>query len=211
MSFYRRTSPKTAARAATGLVEGAAPPVSDEPLPDIDVRRHYEQVWTLDGMWVRVAVIEIADDADVWPPAEYEEARRSALGPDDRAILFADQNKAFERLSFAWLAKVLRRWGFPPWIHHGLLALTMGRAVKAARGGPSPPVRTLARSIGMGGTASPLTWNIGYDPIIHVTSRGAGAATPTSMSTTSRPSWPAPGRRSAPPSPWCSPARRLGS
>ena len=104
---------------------------------------------------------------------------RSALGPNDRAILFADQNKAFERLSFAWLAMVLTRWGFPPWVLRGLLALTLGRAVTAARGGPSPPVRALARSIGMGGTASPLTWSIGYDPIIHVTSRAAGAPTPT--------------------------------
>ncbi len=115
------------------------------------------------------------------PVATYcaDAARQSPLLPHDRAVLFADQNKAFERMSFVWISKVLRRWDFPPWLHHGLLALTIGRAVTAARGGPNPPVRPLARSIGMGGTASPLTWNLGYDPIIHVTSRASGAPTPT--------------------------------
>ena len=58
-------------------------------------------------------------------------------------------------MSFVWISRVLQRWHFPPWLHHGLLALTIGRAVTAARGGPNPPVRSLARSIGMGGTASP--------------------------------------------------------
>jgi hypothetical protein len=31
----------------------------------------------------------------------------------------------------------------------------------------------------MGGTASPLRCNIGYDPIVHITSKASGASTPT--------------------------------
>ena len=31
---------------------------------------------------------------------------------DSPAVLFADQNKAFERVSYPWISEVLRRWGF---------------------------------------------------------------------------------------------------
>ena len=34
------------------------------------------------------------------------------------AVLFADQSKAFERLSLQWLALLLRCWGLPPWVQH---------------------------------------------------------------------------------------------
>ena len=55
----------------------------------------------------------------------------SSAGSDDLdspAILFADQNKAFERVSYPWLSEVLRRWGFDPWVLRSFLALSVGRS-----------------------------------------------------------------------------------
>ena len=49
-----------------------------------------------------------------------------------------------------------------PW--HALPSQT--RAVQAFRGGCPGPVRLLSRSLGMGGTGSPLGWSMSYDPII---------------------------------------------
>ena len=49
-----------------------------------------------------------------------------------------------------------------------MLALARHRAVQARRGGTLGPVRLLSRSLGMGGTASPLGWNMSYDPIVWV-------------------------------------------
>ena len=84
------------------------------------------------------------------------------------AALFADQSMAFERLGWAWYAHILKRWGLPAWLRRGMLALARNRAVQARRGGTLGPVRQLARSLGMGGTASPLGWNMSYDPIVWV-------------------------------------------
>ena len=58
--------------------------------------------------------------------------------PDSPAILFADQNKAFERVSYPWLTAVLRRWGFDDWVLRFFLALSVGRSVVSARAGPNP-------------------------------------------------------------------------
>eukprot|EP00974_Lingulodinium_polyedra_P063949 6175589-Lingulodinium_polyedra.AAC.1 len=43
-----------------------------------------------------------------------------------------------------------------------------GRLPCASKVG-SGPHRGLKRSIGMGGTASTVLWNIGYDPVVHAT------------------------------------------
>ena len=80
------------------------------------------------------------------------------------AVVFADQDKAFERMSWAWLCSVLRGWGLPPWLCGAFLGLFMFRVVRTMVLGFLGPPRTLRRSLGMGGTASPLGWNIGYDP-----------------------------------------------
>ena len=89
-------------------------------------------------------------------------AVQADLSASDRSpgVLFADQSKAFERLSLAWYAKVLAGWGLPMWIQRGMLALVVGRAVQALVGGCPLPLRLLSRSIGLGGTASPWagTW-----------------------------------------------------
>ena len=84
------------------------------------------------------------------------------LGP---AVLCVDQSKAFERLSHSWLVAVLRRWGLPPWILHGFLALTAGRAVQSV-GRAVGKARPLRCGLGMGGTLSPLAWCLAYDPIV---------------------------------------------
>eukprot|EP00969_Alexandrium_andersonii_P168142 7433842-Alexandrium_andersonii.AAC.1 len=53
------------------------------------------------------------------------------------------------------------------------------RSVVAPLSGFLGPERHLARSVGMGGPASPLLWCLGYDPLIEGTRRAAGADTPT--------------------------------
>ena len=95
------------------------------------------------------------------------------------ACLFADQSKAFERLSHAWLHKVLRKWGLPKWMITGLMAITAGRAVRAKHGEKLTEPRGLARSVGMGGPHSPLCWAIGYDPIVEGLEKAARCDTPT--------------------------------
>ena len=81
------------------------------------------------------------------------------------AVILEDQSKAFERLSHAWLVEVLRRWGLPRWLLRGLLDQVWRRAVRSGLGGRLGPVRLLLRGLGMGGTASVLLWNMGYDPV----------------------------------------------
>ena len=95
------------------------------------------------------------------------------------AVFFADQNKAFERIALQWLRLTLHGWGLPQWLVNALLALVEERSVQYRRGNYKGPVRRLLRSVGMGGTASPLLWCIGYDPIIAGTASVAGAPCPT--------------------------------
>ena len=49
-----------------------------------------------------------------------EEMDEGALGRLPSAF-FADQSKAFERLSLAWYAAVLTRWCMPPWLKCSML------------------------------------------------------------------------------------------
>ena len=95
------------------------------------------------------------------------------------ATCFADQNKAFERVAMQWTAMVLARWGFPLWLLRSLLGLCQRRAVRFIRGAFLGPLRQLLRSVGMGGTASPLLWCLSYDPIIAAVASVAGAPCPT--------------------------------
>eukprot|EP00969_Alexandrium_andersonii_P040263 1765402-Alexandrium_andersonii.AAC.1 len=44
-----------------------------------------------------------------------------------RAILFADQSRAFERVGLLWLQWVLERWGMPEWLVRCLWALVAAR------------------------------------------------------------------------------------
>ena len=79
------------------------------------------------------------------------------------ADFFADQSKAFERVSVAWFARVLAGWRLPVWVQRAMLSLVHGRAVQALVGGRPGPRHDLARSLGLGGTAAPLSWNMSYD------------------------------------------------
>ena len=99
--------------------------------------------------------------------------------PPSTAVLFCDQNKAFERLSLQWIAGLLKHWGLPPWLQHALLALVADRQVQTCKGRYKGPLRYLLRSIGMGGTVSPLLWNMGYDPIIETVGAAAAGPCPT--------------------------------
>ena len=102
------------------------------------------------------------------------------LGPaPSTAALFCDQNKAFERVSLQWMAMLLSGWRLPPWLRRALGALMQGRHVRVCRGKFKSPLRRLLRSVGMGGTASPLLWGMGYDPLIRAVADIAGEAAPT--------------------------------
>ena len=81
-------------------------------------------------------------------------------------VFFADQSMAFERVGWLWFSMVLTGWQVPRWIFRGMLSLAKNCAVQAFRGGRPGPVRPLSRSLGMGGTGSPLGWSMSYDPII---------------------------------------------
>ena len=103
--------------------------------------------------------------------------RRGAdAGP---AIFYADQSKAFEPMSHAWMDQVMARWGFPRWLRRALMALTKGRKVRAGVMGGVGPARTLLRSLGMGGPASPFCWNMAYDPIVEYVAKSLGIDCPT--------------------------------
>ena len=82
------------------------------------------------------------------------------------ACTFADQEQAFEHMSLEWLEQVLQGWGAPGRVIAMASALTAQRAVRSFTGAHVGPVRQMFRSIGMGGPASMLLWNIGNDPIV---------------------------------------------
>ena len=81
----------------------------------------------------------------------------------EAAVLLADQKQAFERLSIRWFKKILDGWQFPQWVRRSFTALVENRSVTAA--GQIGALRRLLKSIGMGGTVSPLSWGMAYDPI----------------------------------------------
>eukprot|EP00974_Lingulodinium_polyedra_P046461 4450830-Lingulodinium_polyedra.AAC.1 len=55
------------------------------------------------------------------------------------------------------------------WACNVACALVCGRAVAARVNGRVKPRGRLRRSIGVGGTASTVVWNLGYDPIVRAT------------------------------------------
>ena len=104
----------------------------------------------------------------------------SPSGPlnKEAAVLLADQKQAFERLSIRWFKRVLDGWQFPLWARRSFMAFVESRSVTAA--GQIGVLRRLLRSIGiMGGTASPLSWGIAYDPIVEGMFRAIGVEAPT--------------------------------
>ena len=99
-----------------------------------------------------------------------------AQGP---AVILADQAQAFETIGLAWLVLVLRAWELPPWAITGFMDVTADRQVVAAIGRWLGPRRLLHRGMGMGGPASPLLWNAGFDPIIVALADALGVECPT--------------------------------
>eukprot|EP00969_Alexandrium_andersonii_P074794 3299122-Alexandrium_andersonii.AAC.2 len=65
-----------------------------------------------------------------------------------------DQSSAFERIALLWLQAVLEGLGIPCWLRRTLMATVAGRCVQAVSGSWAGPVRTLLRSVGMGGAPS---------------------------------------------------------
>ena len=52
------------------------------------------------------------------------------------AVVLADQSKAFERMSMAWLCKVMEGWRFPTWVQKAFDSLLKERGVRACRRSP---------------------------------------------------------------------------
>ena len=95
------------------------------------------------------------------------------------AIVFADQSKAFERLSHTWVDESLSLWNMPPWIHNSPTALIQGRSAVTNNAGTLGKPRLLRCGVGMGGPCSPCLWSIGYDPIIEGLATSLDINTPT--------------------------------
>eukprot|EP00969_Alexandrium_andersonii_P132339 5851635-Alexandrium_andersonii.AAC.1 len=69
--------------------------------------------------------------------------------------------------------------GIPEWLRRALMATVAGRRVQAVSGSWAGPIRELLRSVGMGGTPSPLLWALSYDPILHAARRTFAVRVPT--------------------------------
>ena len=93
----------------------------------------------------------------------------------EAAVLLAGQKQAFEGPSIRWFEKILDGWQFPQWVRRSFTALVENRSVTAA--GQIGALRRLLRSVGMGGTASPLSWGMAYDPIVEGMFRAIGVGT----------------------------------
>ena len=76
------------------------------------------------------------------------------------AVVFEAQSKAFERISHAWVAEILRPWRIPRWLVRGLLDQAVRRAVRVGLRGKFGAIRLILRGIGMGGAASILIWHV---------------------------------------------------
>ena len=94
----------------------------------------------------------------------------------EAAILFANRKQAFERLSIRWFEEVLAGWHFPQWVQRSFTALVENRLITAAN--RMGAIRRLSKSIGIGGTASPLSWGMAYDPIVEGMFRALGVEAP---------------------------------
>ena len=70
---------------------------------------------------------------------------------DCPAVTLADQEKAFERISYEWLAAVFSGWRMPTWLARGLLDQVARRVARSGIGGRLGVPRALLRGIGMGG------------------------------------------------------------
>ena len=67
----------------------------------------------------------------------------------------------------------------PRWLIRGLLNQVVARVVRAGIQGRLGRPRTLLRSVGMGGTASILLWNMGYGPVFTAVELATGTLVPS--------------------------------
>ena len=79
-------------------------------------------------------------------------------------------------MGIEWIRRVLGGWRLPERMVRGVLALVANRWVKSSL---TARAWHLRRSIGMGGTASPLIWNLCYDPIVWAVAACTGVPAPT--------------------------------
>ncbi|MFM7988335.1 MAG: reverse transcriptase domain-containing protein, partial [Candidatus Fonsibacter sp.] len=110
-----------------------------------------------------------------WEACDLSESELSHGCP---AVVFADQSKAFERVSLHWLDAVLRGWNLPHWARLLLYDTAADRTVRHDDLGNRGFVRQLRCGIGMGGTAGLLLLNMAYDPIVHGLRAAVGVVAP---------------------------------
>ena len=93
--------------------------------------------------------------------------------------LFADQDKAFERVPVTWFKTMLAGWRLPRWLHNAALALVLRRVTKASLGGEGAEWLDVACGFGMGSPAAPLFWAMIYDPVPEAIRNTLGRDAPT--------------------------------
>ena len=89
--------------------------------------------------------------------------------PDGRVQRFLqtfDQMKAYENLCVLFLLRVLQAMGAPAWVTLVVTLWLRPRQVRILVERYLGPLIDLARSLGMGGPAAPMLWDVAYDVIV---------------------------------------------
>ena len=90
----------------------------------------------------------------------------SAAPPVDGALVFFDQEKAYDRISHPYLSAVLTKFGFPPLLQHAFaVTYTPTSAFFMDDGHPVGPV-TVACGVRQGDPLAPLLFNLAFEPLL---------------------------------------------
>jgi len=86
--------------------------------------------------------------------------------PVDGALVFLDQEKAYDRISHPYLSAVLTKFGFPPLVQHAFaVTYTNTSAFFMDDGHPVGPV-SVACGVRQGDPLAPLLFNLAFEPLL---------------------------------------------
>ena len=93
-------------------------------------------------------------------------ADEAAASPVDGALVFLDQEKAYDRISHPYLSAVLTKFGFPPLVQHAFsVTYTDTSAFFLDDGHPVGPV-SVACGVRQGDPLAPLLFNLAFEPLL---------------------------------------------